>query len=269
MLGNADSFNPFAPGFDFLKKLAPTPGASNAGSFPQWNEWVAPTMNVPDLEKRLNELKTVLFWLQQNQRALEATIQALEVQKMTLSALQTMNVPVENWASTVVQSWQKFAQTASAAGVNEPAAAEQAASPQPAVAPEPAPPVDEKAVEPEAGHSATADPVQWWGALTQQFQSIAQQAMQDVTHKAMQHAEQAQQTVSAAAASMASGVGANAASAAAPSKAKPAARSAKSTAKPVAKSAAKPAAKAPAKKASKTASASARAKPVGTTARKR
>ena len=44
-----------------------------------------------------------------NQRALAATIQAMEVQKMTLSALHTMNVPVENWASAVVNNWQQFA----------------------------------------------------------------------------------------------------------------------------------------------------------------
>ena len=34
------------------------------------------------------------FWLEQNARMLGATIQALEVQRMTLSTLKTMNVPM-------------------------------------------------------------------------------------------------------------------------------------------------------------------------------
>ena len=103
MATSSDSFNPFAPGFDFLQKLAQGGVASSASAFPQWSDWVAPTMSVDDLEKRIGELKTVLFWLEQNQRALAATIQAMEVQKMTLSALQTMNVPVENWATSVAR----------------------------------------------------------------------------------------------------------------------------------------------------------------------
>ena len=44
------------------------------------------------LDKRIKELKAVLFWLEQNGTALKATIQALEVQKMTLAALAGMNL---------------------------------------------------------------------------------------------------------------------------------------------------------------------------------
>ena len=36
------------------------------------------------------------FWLEQNARMLAATIQALEVQRMTLSTLKTMNVQVQD-----------------------------------------------------------------------------------------------------------------------------------------------------------------------------
>ena len=44
------------------------------------------------LDKRIEELKAVQFWLDQNSRALSATVQALQVQKMTLSTLAGMNV---------------------------------------------------------------------------------------------------------------------------------------------------------------------------------
>ena len=104
-------FGKYVPGFEFLQNLAK--GASNSiPQLPNLSHWVAPTISVEELEKRIEELKAVQFWLEQNSRALAATIQAMEVQKMTLSALQTMNVPVENWASTMVQSWQQFAQGA-------------------------------------------------------------------------------------------------------------------------------------------------------------
>lgn len=79
------------PGFDFLQGLV-----KNAGSaLPHFGQWVAPTLNPEELEKRIEELRTVQFWLEQNARMLGATIQALEVQRMTLSTLKTMNVPVE------------------------------------------------------------------------------------------------------------------------------------------------------------------------------
>lgn len=204
---STDALNPFAPGFDFLQKLAQGAAApSGGGSFPQWNDWVAPTMNVQDLEKRINELKTVLFWLEQNQRALAATIQAMEVQKMTLSALQTMNVPVDNWASTMLQSWQQFAQVATpiqAASSADPASHVDADSP---LVPDIKGTNDPKtAANPQVEESITsgADPLQWWGALTQQFQHIAQQAMHDVAQHAMEHASTTQQAAANAAQAMA------------------------------------------------------------------
>ena len=114
-------FGKFVPGFDFLQKLAQGGNASLAG-------WVAPTLDPQALDKRIDELKAVQFWLDQNAAALKATLQALEVQKLTLATLKTMNAPMPGG---------------------------------PAAAPLP-------------------DPMQFWGALTQQFQQIASQAMQDV-----------------------------------------------------------------------------------------
>ena len=88
---NAFDFGKFIPGFDFLQKLsASAPGAG--GAAPGLHSWVAPTVSVDELDKRIKELKAVLFWLEQNGTALKATIQALEVQKMTLAALAGMNL---------------------------------------------------------------------------------------------------------------------------------------------------------------------------------
>ena len=83
-------FGKFVPGFDFLQNLAK--GASETiPQMPNLANWIAPTLNLEELEKRIAELKAVHFWLDQNSKALGATVQALEVQKMTLSALKGMN----------------------------------------------------------------------------------------------------------------------------------------------------------------------------------
>src|SRR6185436_1158625 len=88
MMADASSFTKMVPGFDFLQSLVKNAGAA----IPGIGQWVAPTLDPAELEKRIGELRTVQFWLEQNARMLATTIQALEVQKMTLSTLQTMNV---------------------------------------------------------------------------------------------------------------------------------------------------------------------------------
>ena len=88
---NAFDFGKFVPGFDFLQKLSASARGAG-GAAPGLHSWVAPTVSVDELDKRIKELKAVLFWLEQNGTALKATIQALEVQKMTLAALAGMNL---------------------------------------------------------------------------------------------------------------------------------------------------------------------------------
>ena len=192
---NNFGFGKFVPGFDFLQSLAK--GASSSiPQLPNLSNWVAPTISVEELEKRVEELKAVQFWLEQNSRALSATIQALEVQKMTLATLKGMNFSMGDVANafklktadTVMSGVQKAADTVSgAAGAVAGAAARVTGR---AAAEEEAP--DEADAEPAAkakpkakGKTAAAaepavvDPMQWWGALTSQFQQIAANAMKD------------------------------------------------------------------------------------------
>src|SRR3954453_1945588 len=87
-MSDAPGFGKLVPGFDFLQNLV-----KNAGNaLPGIGQWVAPTLDPAELEKRINELRTVQYWLEQNARMLATTIQALEGQRMTLSPLQSMNV---------------------------------------------------------------------------------------------------------------------------------------------------------------------------------
>ena len=177
LLGNFGSFGKLVPGFDFLQNLAK--GATqNIPQMPNLGNWVAPTINVEELEKRIAELKAVQFWLDQNATALKATIQALEVQKMTLATLKGMNFSMGDVANAfklkAADTVNAFAAAASNASVSAPAASAPAAA-----AKRPA-----RRAAPNANVGATpppgvVDPMQWWGALTQQFQTIAASAMKD------------------------------------------------------------------------------------------
>ena len=154
-------FGKFVPGFDFLQNLAKAAGeaGSSPSAMPNMAQWLVPSLKVEDLEKRIEELKHVQFWLDQNARALSATIQALEVQKMTMETLKGMNFTM-----------------------GMPGAAQAAAAPKPApVAPAAPPPAPEPepAAQAQPAASKVIDPMQLWGALTQQFQHIASTAIQD------------------------------------------------------------------------------------------
>lgn len=188
---SAFGFGKFIPGFDFLQNLGKS-GATPSG-LPPFSHWVAPTVSVEEIDKRIEELKAVHFWLEQNSKALAATVQALEVQKMTLSTLKGMNVnlsemakafPFAAAATTPAKNPLTDWPMSAAAQPAEPVA--QPAEPQPQQAPEtPKAQAASSSAETAEGPSDAAQTanmataMQWWGALTQQFQHIAQQAMQD------------------------------------------------------------------------------------------
>ncbi len=192
---SAFGFGKFVPGFDFLQNLAKSASQPQAAgsAIPGMSSWVAPTLSVEELDKRIQELKAVQFWLEQNGTALKATIQALEVQKMTLTTLQGMNV---NMAELAKAFTARPPEAQAAAPTPEPAAtAASAPEPQPAAGPEPrTAPKAKRSAKPQADKpaaGATVDPMQWWGSLTQQFQNIASAAMQDVAAQAMKAKEEA------------------------------------------------------------------------------
>ncbi len=231
----AFDFSQFVPGFDFLKNLGKGSAAANTAGHAMGG-WVAPTLSVEELDKRITELKAVQFWLDQNAVALKATIQALEVQKMTLATLKGMNFSMADLASAFQIK-------------PEPAKAEAPPAPQKPVE-KPATPTAEKpadpAPEPAADTPAAAgvvDPLKWWSALTDQFQHIAGAALKDAGTQAALQKSQTLATNFAAEALKSVG---DIAKAAGKTVAPPAGPKAAANTKPAAKPAAK---KAPAKKA--------------------
>jgi hypothetical protein len=174
-------FGKFVPGFDFLQNLAK--GASQSvPQMPNLSNWIAPTLNEEELEKRINELKTVHFWLDQNSKALGATVQALEVQKMTLATLKGMNFNIGDVATafklkaadTVASSMQKVSDTAAATVKTVTEVADQTEAVAKKVG---------NAAKPVASAAAAGlvDPMQLWTSLTQQFQQIAAGAMKEAS----------------------------------------------------------------------------------------
>jgi hypothetical protein len=200
-------FTKFVPGFDFFQGLM-----KNAGqALPPMGQWIAPTLDPEELGKRIEQLKTVQFWLEQNAKLLGTTIQALEVQRMTLSTLKTMNLPVGRVAEAFKMP------VATPEWAPEPVAAREP-EPMPTSSPPPTPPTSptpssapprrrrapssasSPSAKPAASSPATsaagADPMQWWGALTQQFTELASQALKDPAAATRELAAQAMKTAS-------------------------------------------------------------------------
>ncbi len=165
---NANDLAKLVPGFNFLQGLLKTGGVG----LPSMGQWIAPTLEVEELQRRIDELRTVQFWLEQNGKLIGTTIQALEVQRMTLATLKGMNLPLAELTESLMIRKPKAA-TASAA----PSATSSAASAMHSAAGKPAP--ASRAKLGVAGTAAPIDPMQWWGALTQQFTELATQAFKD------------------------------------------------------------------------------------------
>lgn len=218
---DVSAFGKFIPGFDFLQNLVKgqaAAGKNAMGSLGGLGNWVAPTVSEEELDKRIKELKAVLFWLDQNATALKATIQALEVQKMTLATLAGMNMsmaevakaftvrtapaepPAQPGESVASQPW-PFGPTASEAASNasmaEPQSSAESELEEKSALPEPprssarprakksAPGSENSAdASAQASASGSADPLQWWGALTNQFQQIAANALREAASQA-------------------------------------------------------------------------------------
>ena len=157
-------FGKFVPGFDFLQNLAK--GATqNIPQMPNLANWIAPTLNLEELEKRIEELKTVHFWLEQNSKALGATVQALEVQKMTLATLKGMNFNIGDMANALKLKAADTVFSGVQRGIDKAASTAQSISEVAADAQAVAKKV-RKAAKPAATAAAgMVDPMQLWGCL--------------------------------------------------------------------------------------------------------
>ncbi len=170
-MSDANPFGKFVPGFDFLQNLAKG-AASNIPQLPNPANWVAPTLNVEELDKRIAELKAVQFWLDQNAKALSATVTALEVQKMTLATLKGMNFNMGDVANAFKL---KAADTVASAVSGAKDRMTDAVTGQKST--------NKNSKSGPLDAAGLIDPMQWWGSLTQQFGQIAAGAMKDAAQQ--------------------------------------------------------------------------------------
>ena len=169
--GSTASSTPFSglgAGLDFFQDWIKAAGsalpnlqgsATQAGAMPAWS---MPTLDPQELDKRIQDLRTVQFWLEQNARMIAMTIQGLEVQKMTLSTLQGMNVSMDAVRDAL------RART-SGSGASSEAPAPEAPEQADATPPHP---------DAQASQADLINPMRWWDTLTQQFTHLASQTAQ-------------------------------------------------------------------------------------------
>ncbi len=109
---------------------------------------VAPTFDIEELDKRIKDMKAVEGWLRMNLSMLQMTIQGLEMQRTTVSAVQTMGKMASDTAKSM------------SAGQEEPAAA-----------------VD-------AEKAAFSEAAMWPWQMMQQMREQMQQNVEAATHSA-------------------------------------------------------------------------------------
>lgn len=165
-----------------------TPGANAMGdtlAFVKqlWGSMKIPGMAMPslspeDIDKQIADLKAVESWLQVNMNMLRGSIQALEVQSATLTALRSVG--------------ESFAKAASGAGTSAAADDKPAfESPFRSSFQSPFQSSFQSPFEQATQDGASADPASmaapfanaavWWNAMQEQFSNVVGQAMQQAT----------------------------------------------------------------------------------------
>jgi hypothetical protein len=93
------SIDQFPQGMDFLKQFwaqgagaAASAQASPTPAFQQaMGQYLLPTMDLPELDKRISDLRTVVQFMELNTAMLRQSLNALEVQRNTIATLQSMS----------------------------------------------------------------------------------------------------------------------------------------------------------------------------------
>ncbi|MFA9275204.1 MAG: PhaM family polyhydroxyalkanoate granule multifunctional regulatory protein [Candidatus Aquirickettsiella gammari] len=158
---------------------------------------VTPTLSVDELDKQIKDLKTVESWLNVNMNMLKGTIQALEVQRATISALKTMGesfAQAGNAASQAADTnhagWPMRGNTQAATSnvVPEPSVEENEEDGEEDGAPEEERMSAQSAQPTSATSTSNAtpsdsapfhNPAAWWTVLQDQFKQALSHAMKD------------------------------------------------------------------------------------------
>jgi hypothetical protein len=178
--------------FDFFKNMWSGMPGMNLPGMKNIPGMVMPTLSVDEIDKQIKDLKAVESWLTFNLNLLQGTIQALEVQKATISTLQTMSetftAAMQPAAAKETPAW-KTPVTDHKPAFESPFAPKEAAKPEAAKQEAPkqhAPKQEAPAATPDATSAAPgldagaipplANPAAWWGMLQDQFKQAVNTA---------------------------------------------------------------------------------------------
>jgi hypothetical protein len=133
-----------------------------------------PSLSPEDIDKQIADLKAVESWLQVNMNMLRGSIQALEVQSATLTALRSVG--------------ESFAKAASGAGAAAPSDDKpafespfQSSFQSPFQSPFEQAAQADGAEDPASMAAPFANAAVWWNAMQEQFSNVVGQAMQQAT----------------------------------------------------------------------------------------
>lgn len=174
---------------------------------------VTPSLSVDELDKQIRDLKTVESWLNINMNMLRASIQALEVQRATITALKAMgesfaqhqatkaaDEPTANTASTNNSNWpmpgggiseaqadaenlddlEDESEDDTETQATEPTQTAETSETTKLQRPRKSTKASSAAKDPEADQSAAfANPAAWWNVLQEQFKHALGQALKD------------------------------------------------------------------------------------------
>lgn len=173
--------------FDFFKNMWSSVPGMNLPGLKNIPGIVMPTLSTDEIDKQITDLRAVESWLSLNLNMLQGTIQALEVQKATISTLQTMGETLTAAMQPLPKSDDVTSPFASpfTSSFSQPAKPAQPAKPTAKAEPKPAEPSPVEATPPaaepvaaEAGGAAPAlaNPAAWWGMLQDQFKQAVNSA---------------------------------------------------------------------------------------------
>ncbi|MFZ6773430.1 PhaM family polyhydroxyalkanoate granule multifunctional regulatory protein [Undibacterium sp. SXout7W] len=163
---------------------------------------VAPPMSIDELDKKIQDLKTVESWLNVNMNMLRGTIQALEVQRATIATLKSLGESfaqhVQQASSVSESNASPFSSASTASGsfpfasnsdwpmpsgsTKASAPTQNIAEPEPVIEPvvEPEPAAEKPQATTAKAETETpfANPTMWWGLLQDQFKQAVSKAME-------------------------------------------------------------------------------------------
>ena len=186
-MGDA-SQNPMMASMEMMRHAWQSLASAGAGSL-TGGSMVAPPMSLEELDRRINELRTVENWLRMNLSMLSSTIQGMEVQRATIATIKSFVSPSESGHADAPSALEVALGLKPSGQARIKPASEAPVAAKPASTPDASPSSSSStfatsaapaegggktgSAQPGAGLPGAGSAEAWWGMLQQQFDSLA------------------------------------------------------------------------------------------------